>query len=198
VPRSVIPRVYLTDPNLRPQTRAHHIARYEFAGSSLRGDCVLDVMCGSGYGANILREHGARVIGFDADKDAITFARSSYPRCIFSLSTAQDITLPVGFFTGITWFEGIEHITKGEACDLLSRCADALMPGGTLILSTPRDTNEKYNPWHVSTWTLPQLRAAVLEEGFSRVYEFGQDWDTAEISMDNVADNDFYILVCRK
>jgi 2-polyprenyl-3-methyl-5-hydroxy-6-metoxy-1,4-benzoquinol methylase len=191
--RNVIPRVYLDDPNIRPQTRAHHVARYEFAAPRVRG-YVLDLMCGSGYGSEILRCGGSQVVGVDADPEAIEYARRMYPLNSYFVSRAQDERLP--YLDGIVWFEGIEHISKSDGLDVLARCAETLRPGGTFIVSTPRDTNEKYNPWHESEWPLSDLldTTRVL---FGQVEAYGQDWDTAEISTDDVADNDFYILVCR-
>lgn len=45
------------------ETRAHvireHVARYDFAARYVKGKNVLDVACGSGYGAAMLKKAGA-------------------------------------------------------------------------------------------------------------------------------------------
>lgn len=190
-----IPRVYLGDPALMPQTRAHHVARYHFASTRLRDGVVVDLMCGSGYGSEILRLHGALVTGVDSDPEAIEYARLKYPDNNFILARAQDYLPDV--VSGITWFEGIEHISKVDGREVLQLCADSLPTGGLLILSTPRDMNAKYNPWHLSEWSLDELVRAA-RSCFSHVEAWGQDWDTAAITTAHVADNDFFILVCRR
>ena len=49
-----------------------HLARYLWAGELVAGRRVLDVACGSGYGAVLLRHAGARhVLGVDRDPAAI-------------------------------------------------------------------------------------------------------------------------------
>jgi 2-polyprenyl-3-methyl-5-hydroxy-6-metoxy-1,4-benzoquinol methylase len=193
---NVIPRVYPDDPNLRPQTLAHHVARYKFAAEHFcdRDFFVLDLMCGSGYGTEIIRQTGCDVVGVDEDVEAIKYARSAYPLCPFFVSRAQDVRMP--FLDGIVWFEGIEHVERHDAIAVLAQCANSLPPGGTMLISTPRDTNEKYNPWHLSKWPLTDLLEHTRH--FSSVTAWGQDWDTAAITREHVEANDFYILVCRK
>lgn len=195
---TVVPRVYLDDPNLRPQTIAHHVARYEFAAKFVEPECpnpTLDVMCGSGYGADILRQAGAVVVGIDSDAEAIAYATEHYPESLFLVMTVPE--LPAWRFPLITWFEGIEHISREDGLRTLRVCSEALREGGTLVVSTPRDLNEKYNPWHLSAWPLTELEEAARGI-FSAVETYGQDWDTAVIDQDDVADNDFYVLVCRR
>ena len=53
-------------------TSAEHFARYLFASGLCAGKRVLDIACGSGYGAYILKIMGAaEVIGVDASAEAI-------------------------------------------------------------------------------------------------------------------------------
>ena len=49
-----------------------HLVRYQLAAKLARGKKVLDIACGSGYGANILAEAGAaQVIAVDISSEAV-------------------------------------------------------------------------------------------------------------------------------
>lgn len=194
---SALPRVYPDDPNLRPQTLAHHTARYEFAAGLVRqGDQVLDLMCGTGYGSDILRRAGGVVLGVDADFDAIAYADRHYAGNLFFVADAAVLSIR-SHWNMVTWFEGIEHLTREDGLGVFRQVARGLRHcDGTLILSTPRDLNEKYNRWHLCAWPLEHL-LLTANSLFSSVEAYGQDWDTAAITPDAKAEDDFYILVCR-
>ncbi len=50
--------------------------RYLIANSFVsRGDTVIDVACGCGYGSRILARKAKKVIGYDKDEEAIAFAK---------------------------------------------------------------------------------------------------------------------------
>ncbi|MFQ5921686.1 MAG: class I SAM-dependent methyltransferase, partial [Anaerolineales bacterium] len=58
-----------------PRLYEEHIARYTLAASLSSGKCVLDVACGTGYGAAFLIESGARkVVGGDLSPAALSWA----------------------------------------------------------------------------------------------------------------------------
>src|SRR5712692_6959809 len=60
-------------------TSGEHFARYLFAAGLCRGKRVLDIACGSGYGAYILKILGAaQVVAVDRDPAAVRFAQRQY------------------------------------------------------------------------------------------------------------------------
>src|SRR2546423_12107580 len=66
-----------------PKTKeeCEHLARYLWAAAQVHGE-VLDVACGTGYGAKVLAHH-ARVSGVDRDKQAVGTARFRGTRRVF-------------------------------------------------------------------------------------------------------------------
>jgi len=194
----IVERVYLDDKQLRPQTIRHHLERYQFACGFGGSGLALDLACGSGYGTEMLRGGGYIAVGMDIDPDAIKFAQTHYSLSTFYVADISKIS-SIGWKANlITFFEAIEHLSYKAGKKLIKTIQKKLLAdGGMLILSTPRENNVKYNTFHKSEWSYDLLKNE-LGSVFDSVTIYGQDWDTAEISLDHVKENDFYICVCKQ
>ena len=192
----MVERISLDDDRLKPETIAHHKARYKFASKLISKGHCLDLACGTGYGTEMLRKSGYQALGIDISKEAIDYAEKHFPECTFR---QEDILLctPSQTYDLVTIFEAVEHLPFLPAVELIKKCVSLLSDRGYFALSTPRDINDKYNTFHKSEWTYAIIKN-VLGSYFPEVKIYGQDWDTAEISDDNVRENDFYIAVARK
>ena len=191
-------RVYLNDKKLKPQTIAHHLARYKFARKIRKvrqGDIAIDLACGSGYGTDILRQEGYKVVGIDIDRDAISFAKEHYSLNKYIVCDMSEY-VPQSYFDLVVMFEAIEHIKYSDGLKVLDMVKENLKSDGLFLISTPYDVRGKYNELHKSQWDYPVLKNT-LGSVFDEVKIYGQDWDTSVISENNVIDNDFYIAVCK-
>ncbi len=116
-----------------------HFARYSFSSKYVKGNVVLDIACGSGYGANLLSADGAeKVIGVDVSSEAIEYAISRYNSdgLSFRVGDILDLTfLPDNHFDVVTCFETIEHVKDPQRA--LVELARVLKPKGLLIISSP-------------------------------------------------------------
>ncbi|MCX7791214.1 MAG: class I SAM-dependent methyltransferase [Chloroflexaceae bacterium] len=131
-----------------------HVARYRFAANHIRSGRVLDIACGTGYGAEILAEIGeVEIIGVDVFRPALFQARDAYPDRRISFLAGSGTQLPFGSetFHAIVTLETIEHIADDKA--FLHELARVLRADGVCVLSTP---NRQYsldrkihNPYHV-------------------------------------------------
>lgn len=191
-----VERIYPDDKRVKPQTVAHHMARYKFA-STFKGDTALDICCGTGYGSEMLRKAGFATLGIDISRTAINYARRHYKDCDFVCAPAQVTEYEPGFWDLVVLFEGIEHLPKRDGINVLKRVRKSLSPKGVFLISLPRLSNPIYNTYHVSEWSYESLRMT-LKKYFKHVKILGQDWDTSEITTTNVKQNDFWIGVCRK
>ncbi len=148
---------------------ADHLARYRWACRFSEGRAVLDVGCGTGYGLSMLMENARSAVGVDKFDQ-------SHPNAV--VCDLREF-LPQEKFELITCFELIEHIE--DAQDLLQRMRGWLVPGGTLLISTPNrqvtaPDGVVNNPFHVDEWTQEQF-TAMLEKAGWRIEEFlGQRW----------------------
>jgi SAM-dependent methyltransferase len=142
-----------------------HLARYLWAGELVVGRRVLDVACGSGYGAAILWHAGARhVLGIDRDRATIDRARVRFGGAGVEFRCADALEL-AGLdrrFEVVVSFETIEHLPAPDA--FLDEIGRVMTPGGTAVLSTPhrlyseppRD-GRPANPHHVQEWDAQEL-----------------------------------------
>jgi ubiquinone/menaquinone biosynthesis C-methylase UbiE len=156
-----------------------HFARYLFAARLCRNKRVLDLACGTGYGAAALAQTAARVTGLDNSGDAIVYAKQHYPNLRLLRASATSIPLPDATFDLITAFELIEHLSDWRS--LLTEARRLLAPGGQFIVSTP---NKLYyaesrrlsgpNPFHVHEFEFAEFREA-LGEIFPHVSIFVQN-----------------------
>jgi SAM-dependent methyltransferase len=153
-----------------------HRSRYRFAAQFVTGQRVLDVACGSGFGLGMLREVGARPVGFDLDAPTLRRIRIEQRQQVLAAGDATRLPLLTACFDQVVSFETIEHVPDAHA--LVRELRRVLKPGGRLILSTPNrefGTPERHtaNQFHVREFSAFELRA-MLVECFTHVELFGQ------------------------
>lgn len=188
-PERIMPGTRLWD-ELYPE----HLQRYEHAGRHLKpGMRVLDAGCGVGYGSAYLADLGAsRVAAVDIAPEAIAEGRAHFdrPNVSWFLEDCQklDQAAALGPFDLVCNLENIEHLPDPDA--FLARIASLLVPGGTVIVSSPnrvamnrlRGVGRDFkttNPHHFHEFTGPEFQA-FLEQHFEHVDLAYQSWDPAE------------------
>ena len=158
-----------------------HLARYHFARRLARNRRVLDLACGTGYGAAAFTGSATHVTGVDVSADAIGYAREHYPlgNLTFLEGNATHVELPDASFDLITAFELIEHLDDWRA--LLSEARRLLAHSGQFIVSTPNrlyyaESRQKAgpNPFHTHEFTFAEFESA-LREFFPHVSLFVQN-----------------------
>jgi len=131
-----------------------HFHRYLWAAGIVRGLRVLDLGSGEGFGAALLSETAAHVVGIDIDETTVEHSRLNYAGTTveFDLGTASDLTAyEDGSFGAVVAFEIIEHVADQE--QVLSEVSRVLADDGILIMSTPdrvmyEQARTEPNPFH--------------------------------------------------
>lgn len=152
------------------ETLSLHVKRYQFAASHVRGDRVLDLACGVGYGTRILADahpECVEVVGVDLASSAVAYARSQYGgnRIHFEQEDAFSFRDSRGFDT-IVSLETIEHLPDPAA--IVRRFAELLRPGGRIIASVPVTPSVDVNPHHLHDFTERSFLRLFESQGFRR------------------------------
>ena len=134
-----------------------HWHRYAFARQFVLGKRVLDAACGEGYGAALLGEVAASVVGVDIDADAIAQASSRYAlpgRVSFVEGSCTSLAFPDASFDLVVSFETIEHLTSADQPRMLDEFARVLKRDGLLVVSSPNkrlysDARNYVNEFHL-------------------------------------------------
>jgi SAM-dependent methyltransferase len=135
-----------------------HVHRYELAAELCAGMRVLDLCCGSGYGARILSGSAAAVTGVDRHPPSIGRASEELgdgERLAFEVGDAHEwLERPLAErFDAIVLLDGLENLADlGRALERLRAHAEG---GLTLIVSVPNSRRfGGENPDHVSEFDL--------------------------------------------
>lgn len=190
-------------PNLEG-IRGDHRGRYEFAKNYvMKGDIVLDMASGVGYGAYILASQTEckKVFAVDLNEEAIEYGKKNYnsPKIEYIAGDCLVVELEPESFDLIISFETVEHICNDRL--LLQRFHGLLKPQGKLLFSTPNQEKMPYSkvgfPFHVKHYTPLELECLLPEVGF----EIEQRWTQHNNVSPKITegwDGLFNIAICRK
>src|SRR4051812_11975485 len=150
-----------------------HLAVYEWIATRVAGLRVADLACGEGYGADVLANTAAEVLGVDANPEAHEHARRRYrrPNLRFERALVEDFRGPCD---AIVFLQTIEHIHEPD--ELLKGFAAtapvAYFTTPNRLTLAPPGTEKSGNPWHLREYTIAEY-GALLEPHFSHVEILG-------------------------
>lgn len=124
---------------------------------------ILDFGCGAGRSLRYLEQHfpEAEIWGFDLSPVSLEIAARRVPRARLA---AQWGVIGETCFDAILAANVFHHIPPGEQVDAMSRCGQALAPGGQLFVF-------EHNPWNPLTrWIFDRC---VFDEG-ARMLTLGE------------------------
>ncbi len=114
-----------------------HIALYKFVARYCKGNRVLDLGCGEGYGSDVLASVARVVVAADYAFQAVAHASRKYPHAnvAFVVCDAQALPFASSSFDTVVSFEVIEHIPDVPC--YLAEIKRMIGSVGNAILSTP-------------------------------------------------------------
>jgi len=142
------------------------------------GRRILDVGAGDGFLSEFLLRNGYSVAAFEPADDrrrSLDARVRNLPNFLGTIDDLKDRTP----FDCVIATEVIEHIPDAGLPDFLYLLWNSLVPGGVLLLTTPRcevlERSRVYSPisgavfhrWqHMQSWTAERLRGLIEERGF--------------------------------
>ena len=113
-----------------------------FADRLPPGAKVLEIGCGAGRDAKILRDLGFQVTATEASPKLAALARD-YAGVEVAVITFDEMAWPDASFDGIWACASLLHAPRAQLPDLLRRLARALVPGGLFFMSFKHGTQER-------------------------------------------------------
>jgi SAM-dependent methyltransferase len=163
-----------------------HHERFRTVESALpaRGKALLDVGCGPGtFLGSFARGFESR-LGLDLAAAQIDYASRAYggPGTEFRVADLRDARLS-DRFDAVVAIEVVEHLPRAVVASLLAATREALVPGGTLVLTTPNRRSHwpaleqlvsrlgpvDYREQHINLYDRERLRSEVVAAGFEAV-----------------------------
>ena len=144
-----------------------HLCAYRLAATLGQGRRMLEVGCGSGYGAYYLSHVAARVTAVDLDAQAIRRAEGLFrrPNLEYRAADGRGLGLPDAAFDVVGTFQVIEHIPEPELPAFVRELSRVVAPDGVVVISTlnlarnrkPGCSYQKAS-FHEKEFTAPELR----------------------------------------
>ncbi len=147
-----------------------HLIRYELAKKFVSGKIVLDIACGSGFGAKILARAGAeKVTAVDIDEKTVKKARNKnwLKNIVYRQGNAENLAEKNETFDIIVSFETIEHLKNPEK--YLKELKRVIKNNGLIFISTPnKKISKEKNPFHFKEFEKEEFKE-ILSKYFKSI-----------------------------
>ncbi len=171
-----------------------HLARYMFCARQIKKtQTILEIGCGTGYGARLLADYATEVIAVDKEnnlQDTWNKLQKSNLKFLKEIPEKQ--------FDVIVSYEVVEHVPENEVDDYFKLIKKHLKPTGCVFMSTPRaipmkERSKNRQLEHAKEYSPEEFRE-LLDKKFSRVFLFAQNDSIISFQNLNMAWN--LIAIC--
>jgi ubiquinone/menaquinone biosynthesis C-methylase UbiE len=181
-----------------------HLAAYVFTEKFARNRSMLEIGCGTGYGADHLSQLASSVVSVDIRKEAVSYCQDKCKRENLVFLEVDGLKLPFkdNSFDIVISFQVIEHIDPNKVLDYLSEAKRVLNKDGIFILSTPNSKlrllpfQKPWNPEHKKEYDYKGLRN-LLNKVFDevKVYSLVGSEEIQFIERNRVKQNPFKVYI---
>lgn len=153
-----------------PNSQAKILFEREFDFLDLKGKKFLDFGFGSGALLAWAKSKGSDIAGIEIQTSLIDAAAQLQIQAYSSISQINDVTFDV-----ISFFDVLEHLTKGEIQELLQETYRISKPGCTIIIRVPNCqspaglANQFADPTHISMLSGPIVKALLEDARFQNI-----------------------------
>jgi len=151
-----------------------------FARRFIANKRVLEIGCGTGYGANELSNYVSSFVAIDTSRESIHHCRDKYNKNKLFFVQGSGIELPFRdeSFDAVLSFQVIEHIEPKMVLNYLAEIKRVLKKGGIFLCSTPNKRlrllpfQKPWNPEHKREFKDKELKK-LLRKVFEEVKIYG-------------------------
>jgi SAM-dependent methyltransferase len=165
-------RTIIDDGNFFP-TSLQHLTVYKYIANKSKGKTVLDLGCGTGYGAEIIAEKARTVHAIDIDLSTIerNIKRKKSSKIHYECADITRCSLN-HTYSVILALQVIEHLTEPD--ELLKTVVKAMAPNSVFYLTTPNRITQSYNenPFHYKEYSAAEIKK-ILSSYFQNVKIYG-------------------------
>ena len=150
---------------------ADALSRYVWALPNLDGKRVVELGCGTGYGAYVMSWVAPSVTALDFSSDAVAFASEHYPGVDYRVADLTDPAEPLPEGDVAVCFEVLEHLTDPDRV-----MRDALATYERVFFSVPNPWwhMSQLNPHHINDWPLSEWKRRLAVAGANRIKTYSQ------------------------
>ena len=156
-----------------------HLHAYKYAERFAKGNFVLDLGCGTGYGINELSTGARGTVGIDIWRKGLRYCHLEYgARNSFLAASGSSLPFKDGSFSLVVSFQVIEHIPKNALILYLREIKRVLKNDGVFIVATPNKRlrllpfQKPWNPDHTKEYNAEALEK-LLKATFKKVEILG-------------------------
>lgn len=158
-----------------------HLAAYAVLAEPLvRNKRVLEIGCGSGYGADYLSKSASSIVAIDISPDGISYCQDKYGKDNLIFMPADGLKLPFksDSFDIVLSFQVIEHVDPRNVLNYLSEIKRVLNREGVFLVSTPNSRlrllpfQKPWNPEHIREYKDEEFKK-LLTHVFKEVKVYG-------------------------
>ncbi|MFW9852876.1 MAG: class I SAM-dependent methyltransferase [Candidatus Thorarchaeota archaeon] len=137
---------------------------------------ILDVGCGTGYGARYMVEKGYSVIGVDISVSMLEIAKKNVPEAEFIEADMTKLTFPDNSFDGIVSLYAIFHVSREKHEKLFQDLHRMLKTGGILFFCTNYNESEETDDYlgaeiFWSSYSSEKTLQMLEQIGFEIIYD---------------------------
>jgi len=157
-----------------------HFTAYKYVKKFVKGKYVIEIGCGTGYGADYLSQFASNIVAMDISKKCIINCHTKHKKDKLTFLQASGLNIPLkdDSLNVAVSFQVIEHIDPKKIGDYLSEIKRVLTDGSVFVASTPNKKlrllpfQKPWNPEHKKEYDYKQFKKA-LSNVFEEVKVYG-------------------------
>jgi SAM-dependent methyltransferase len=150
-----------------------HLVVYQWIAQRTKGQKLIDMACGEGYGSAVLAQSAAAVVGVDANPEAHEHARLRYQleNLRFERDLIDTFSEPAD---AVVFLQTIEHVQDDGAIleHLATLAPTVFVSTPNLLTIAPPGAEKSDNPWHIREYR-PQEFVDLCRAHFGNVQMYG-------------------------